>query len=146
MQNQEVEIILVEDNVHDAAMAIRALHKHNLADLLIHFENGADALDFIFGNGKYAGRNTSNTPKVIFLDLQMPKVNGIEFLDRIKSSLKTKAIPVVVLTASAEDPDIKRCYELGANSYIVKSVDYSIFSKTIVDAAKYWTIYNRAPN
>src|SRR5688572_1881441 len=131
MPNQEVEILLVEDNTHDAAMAIRALKKNNLANLLVHLKDGAEALDFIFAHGKYEGRNTTKVPKVIFLDLKMPKMSGIEFLDRIKSSLLTRTIPIVVLTSSVEDPDIKRCYELGANSFIVKGVDSDSFSNTI---------------
>ena len=145
MSNQEVEIILVEDNPDDAALAIRALKKNNLANNLIHLKDGAEGLEFIFGEGKYAGRNTDNMPKVILLDLKMPRVNGIEFLDKIKSSLMTKSIPVVVLTSSAEDPDIKRCYELGANSYIVKPVEFENFAKTIVELGLYWMIYNRSP-
>ena len=126
-------------------IAIRALKKHNLANNLIHLKDGSEALDFIFGEGIYAGRNIDNLPKVVLLDLKMPKVSGIEFLDKIKSSLITKSIPVVILTSSAEDPDIKRCYELGANSYIVKPVEFDTFAKTIVELGLYWMIYNRSP-
>ena len=143
--NQEIEIVLVEDSADDAALAIRELKKHNLANNLIHLKDGAEALDFIFGSGKYTGRNTNNMPKVVLLDLKMPKVNGIEVLEKIKSSLLTKSIPVVILTSSAEDPDIKRCYELGANSYIVKPVEFDNFAKTVVELGLYWMIYNRYP-
>jgi len=143
MVNQEVEILLVEDNVDDAELAIRALKKHHLANSLIHLIDGAEALDFIFGTGKYTGRDISNLPKVILLDLKMPKVNGMQVLERVKSDPVTKLVPVVILTSSAEDPDIKRCYELGANSYIVKPVEFDNFSKTVADLGLYWMVVNR---
>ena len=107
-----VEILLVEDNLSDAELTIRALKKNNLANNLIHLKNGAEALDFIFANGQYAGRNPHHTPKVILLDLKMPKVDGLEVLARIRGDEHTKKIPVVVLTSSKEDPDIEACYAL----------------------------------
>jgi two-component system response regulator len=143
MNNREISIILVEDNMDDAALAIRALKKSNLANNLIHLQDGEEALDFIFAEGKYEGRTIDNAVKVILLDLKMPKVNGIEVLKRIKSDPKTKTIPVVVLTSSAEDPDIKKCYELGANSYIVKPVEFDNFSKTVADLGFYWMLTNK---
>lgn len=144
MENQEVEILIVEDNPGDAELAIRALKKQNLANNVIHLLDGAEALDFIFGTGNYTTRNTNHVPKVILLDLKMPKVGGLEVLEKIKSDSRTKTIPVVILTSSAEDPDIKRSYELGANSYIVKPVDFSNFSKTVADLGLYWMVINRS--
>jgi len=144
--NQEIEIVLVEDNPGDAELAIRALKKQNFANKLIHLQDGAEAMDFIFGTGEYEGRNVGNTPKVILLDLKMPKVSGIEFLMKIKSDPRTKSIPVVILTSSAQDPDIERCYELGANSYIVKPVEFDNFAKTVADLGMYWVVMNRIPH
>lgn len=143
MSDIEVEILLVEDNPNDAELAIRALRKQNLGNNLIHVEDGAEALDFIYGMGKYSSRNTNNIPKVILLDLKLPKVGGIEVLQKIKNDPRTKPIPVVVLTSSAEDPDIKRCYELGANSYIVKPVQFDNFAKTIANIGLYWVVVNK---
>jgi two-component system response regulator len=143
MSTHEVEILLVEDNPDDAALAIRALKKHNLANKLVHLKNGADAIDFIFGNGLYEGKEYENIPKFILLDLKMPKVTGLEVLAKLKGSPRTRAIPVVILTSSAEDPDIKKCYDLGANSYIVKPVEFDNFSKTVVDLGFYWMLLNR---
>jgi two-component system response regulator len=143
MLNQQVEIILVEDNPDDAALAIRALKKQNLANNIIHLEDGSEALDFIYGTGIYTGRDLQNMPKMILLDLKMPKVNGMEVLEKVKSDARTKMIPVVILTSSAEDPDIKKCYELGANSYIVKPVGFDNFAKTVNDLGMYWMILNK---
>jgi two-component system, response regulator len=142
--NAQIEIILVEDNLDDAALVIRALKKNNLANKLIHLKDGAEALDFIFG--KLADESAATKgPKVILLDLKMPKVNGMEVLEKVKSDQRTKTIPVVVLTSSAEDPDIKRCYDLGANSYIVKPVEFDNFSKAVADLGCYWLLLNHSP-
>ena len=143
--NEAVEIILVEDNMDDAALAIRTLKKQNLANKLVHLKDGAEALDFIFGNGQYQGRNVNTPPKVILLDLKMPKVNGIEVLQKLKSDESTKQIPVVVLTSSAEDPDIKTCYQLGVNSYIVKPLGFDAFTNKISDLGMYWLVMNEVP-
>lgn len=143
MNDSEVEILIVEDNPDDAELAIRALRKSRLANHVIHLIDGAEALDFLFGSGQYAGRNINNVPKVILLDLKMPKVNGLEVLQRIKSDPLTKMIPVVILTSSAEDPDVKRSYELGANSYIVKPVEFNNFAKMISDLGMYWLVINK---
>ena len=143
MMHQEVEVLLVEDNLQDAELTIRALKKSNLVNNLIHLTDGVQALDFIFATGKYKGRNTNQFPKVILLDLKMPKISGMQVLERIKSDPSTKSIPVVVLTSSAEDPDIKRCYKLGANSYIVKPVEFANFSATVRDLGLYWMVINR---
>lgn len=143
MENGEIEIILVEDNIDDATLVIRALKKNNLANHLIHLKDGVEALDFVFGTGTFENKGLQNmTPKVMFLDLKMPRINGIEVLEKIKSDPKTRHIPVVILTSSAEDPDIKKCYELGANSYIVKPVEFDNFSKAVSELGLYWLIRN----
>jgi len=143
--NTQVEILLVEDNLNDAELAIRALKKNNLVNRLIHLKDGSEALDFIFAEGAYAGRDMDNLPKVVLLDLKMPKVNGIEVLQRLKSDNRTKKIPVVILTSSNEDPDIKVCYELGANSYVVKPVQFDGFAKAVNELGMYWMLINQPP-
>jgi two-component system response regulator len=143
MGPEEIEILLVEDNPADAEMTIRALNKNKLANKLIHLKDGAEALDFLFCKGGFSKRNINNRPKVILLDLKMPKVDGIEVLSRIKGDDFTRNIPVVILTSSKEHPDIKRCYELGANSYIVKPVDFDNFFKAITELGLYWLILNQ---
>ena len=142
----EVEILLVEDNASDAEMTIDALKKNNLANKLLHVKDGAAALDFIFAEGEYEGRNIESKPKVILLDLKMPKVNGLEVLHKIRADERTKNIPVVVLTSSKEDPDIKDCYDLGVNSYVVKPVEFDEFQKAISSLGLYWMIVNQPPN
>jgi len=144
--SQQIEILLAEDNAGDAEMTIRALAKNNLANNLLHVKNGADALDFLFGEGKYAGRDIENKPKIVLLDLKMPKVNGIEVLHKIKSDPRTKKIPVIMLTSSKEDPDIQRCYDLGVNSYVVKPVEFVRFYEAISDLGLYWMIVNQPPS
>jgi two-component system response regulator len=141
--NHEVEILIVEDNHEDAELAIRALKKNHLANNLIHVIDGAEALDFLFAQGIYTDRNVNNVPKLILLDLKMPKINGLEVLQKIKSDPLTKGIPVVILTSSAEDPDVKKSYALGANSYIVKPVEFNNFAKTITDLGMYWMVINK---
>lgn len=141
--NQEIEILFVEDSVDDAELTIRALKKNNLANNLVHLQDGAEALDFIFGTGQYAGRNINQVPKVILLDLKMPKVNGLQVLEKIKSDPRTKTIPVVILTSSAEDPDIRKSYALGANSFIIKPVDFGNFSKIVTELGLYWMVMNK---
>lgn len=142
---QEIEVLLIEDNASDAEMTIRALKKNNLVNKLLHLKDGAEALDFIFAEGEYSGRQVENIPKVILLDLKMPKVSGIEVLRRIKTDKRTRKIPVVVLTSSKEDPDIQACYALGVNSYVVKPVDFNEFQKAISDLGLYWMIINQPP-
>ena len=145
MNNSIVEILLIEDNEHDAEMTIRALKKNRITNGVVHLKDGAQALDFLFGNGEFAGRNVNEKPKVILLDLKMPKVDGIEVLQQIKSNELTKKIPVVVLTSSKENPDIDRCYALGANSYIVKPVDFYGFMEAISRSGMYWVMLNHPP-
>jgi two-component system response regulator len=140
-----LQILLVEDNINDAELTIRALKKNNLANELIHLKDGAEALDFIFAQGKYLERKMSDLPNVIVLDLKMPKVNGIEVLKRIKSDERTKRIPVVMLTSSKEDPDIQECYNLGVNSYVVKPVEFEHFVKAVSNLGLYWMILNQSP-
>jgi two-component system response regulator len=144
MNYNSVEILLVEDNITDAQLTIRELKKHNMANNLVHVKNGAEALDFIFATGEYAAsREISHTPKLILLDIQMPKVNGLEVLQRIKADARTKAIPVVIFTSSKESPDIKKCYDFGANSYIVKPVNFEGFMESIKNLGFYWLLVNQ---
>ena len=146
MKNNEIEILLVEDNMGDAELTIRALKKKNLANNLIHLENGADALDYIFAEGIYAARSLNNIPTLILLVLNMPKIGGIEVLQKIKSDERAKKIPVVILTSSKEDPDIEKCYSLGANSYIVKPVEFDKFVNTVDELVLYWLVLNQPPS
>ncbi len=142
MTNTDIQILLVEDNKSDAMLTIRALKKHNLANNLVHLIDGAQALDFIFGTGEFEGRNIEYKPKVIFLDLKMPKVSGLEVLRIIKSDERTKLIPVVMMTSSNEEKDIIESHQLGVNSYVVKPVGFDNFSKTITDLGFYWLVVN----
>jgi two-component system response regulator len=143
MSNEKVEVLLVEDNPHDAEMTIRALKKANLANKLIHVKDGAEALDFIFAKGAFADRQIENKPKVILLDIKMPKVDGIEVLRQIKSNNTTKAIPVVIMTSSKEEQDVITSYNLGVNSYVVKPVDFEGFAKAVSELGFYWLITNQ---
>lgn len=145
MSDNEIEILLVEDNQDDAVLAIRALRKKNLGNKLIHLKDGVEALDFIYGTGAYEGQRTNFNPKVILLDLKMPRMNGLEVLQKLKCDPQTEAIPVVILTSSAEDPDIKAAYKLGVNSYIVKPVEFDNFSQMVSDMGMYWVILNKPP-
>jgi two-component system response regulator len=141
----EIDILLVEDNASDAEMTVRALSEHSLANKILHVKDGEEALDYLFSKGKHADKLTDHRPKVILLDLKMPKVNGIEVLQQIRSNEATKTIPVVVLTSSKEDPDIKKCYALGVNSYVVKPVEFDEFKKAISSLGLYWMIVNQHP-
>ena len=141
---ENVDILLVEDSPADAELALRALRKGKLANNVTWVKDGAEALDFIFRRGAYAGRPEQN-PKLILLDLKLPKVDGIEVLKRIKADERTRVIPVVMVTSSAEGRDITASYELGANSYIVKPVEFERFSETVAAAGFYWMLMNKAP-
>ncbi|TSJ40730.1 response regulator [Mucilaginibacter corticis] len=143
MNVDEVEILLVEDNIHDAELTIRSLKKVNLANNLFHVKDGEEALDFIFAKGEFAGRQITNRPKVILLDIKMPKVDGIEVLKQIKANDITKTIPVVIMTSSREEQDIITSYKLGVNSYVVKPVNFEAFAKAICDLGFYWLIINQ---
>jgi two-component system, response regulator len=140
----EIELLLVEDNMHDAEMTIRSLKKVNLANRLVHVKDGEEALDFIFAKGKFEGRE-AYFPKVILLDIKMPKVDGIEVLRQIKSAESSKNIPVVIMTSSKDDQDILRSYELGVNSYVVKPVDFEGFTKAVGELGLYWLLTNQPP-
>ena len=144
-QLNPVDILLVEDNPRDAELTIRAFKKRNLANRLIMVEDGAAALDFIFCRGEYARRNMSHPPKVVLLDVKLPKVTGLEVLRAIKTDERTRTIPVVMVTSSREDPDIKAAYELGANSYVVKPVDFDAFMEAMNRLGFYWLLLNEAP-
>jgi len=146
MINTEIEILLIEDNLNDAELTIRALKKSKVGNVIVHMKDGRDALDFLFAEGPFEGRNINHIPKVILLDLKMPKVGGLEVLEKIKKNENTKRIPVVVLTSSKENPDIERAYALGANSYIVKPVEFEGFSSAISQLGIYWVLINQSPD
>ena len=141
---EQVEILLAEANETDAEMTIRALRRKNLANNLVWVKDGAEALDFIFRRGAYASRGVTS-PKLVLLDLKMPKVDGIEVLRQIKSNDETKAMPVVMLTSSAEERDIVASYSSGVNSYVVKPVGFSSFVAEVAKAGCYWVLVNRLP-
>jgi len=143
MDTSEVEILLVEDNINDAELTLRALKKNNLANKVFHVKDGAEALDFVFARGAYSHRNVQDCPKVIFLDLKMPKVDGLEVLRQIKTDERTKVIPVVALTSSQEEKDVVESYKLGVNSYIVKPVDFEHFVKAVSELGLYWLLLNK---
>jgi two-component system response regulator len=145
MNYNDVEILFAEDGEDDAILTIRALKSCGFANKLLHVADGVEALDFILCREKYALRNPKEFPKLILLDLKMPKVSGIEVLEKIKSLPDLKSVPVVILTSSKEDPDIKKCYALGANSYIVKPVDSDNFFNCIKELGMYWMILSQPP-
>lgn len=140
-----VEILLVEDNPRDAELAIRALRKHNLADFVVHVKDGQEALDWLFAEGRHAGRNVDQRPKVVLLDIKLPKRSGLEVLTVMRIDPRTRHLPVVMLTSSSEEQDIARAYANGSNSYIVKPVEFEKFSKTLGEAARYWLHLNQSP-
>ena len=141
----EVEILLVEDNPNDVELTLRALKKHNLTNKVHVVKDGAEALEYIFANGAYAHRKIEDHPKVILLDLKLPKVDGLEVLRQIKLNEKTKMIPVVVLTSSKEERDLVESYKLGANSYITKPVDFDKFVESVSELGLYWLLLNELP-
>ena len=143
--NNVVEILLVEDNPRDVELALRALKQHNLANHVSVAKDGEEALEFIFATGAYAHRNVHNGPKVVLLDLKLPKVDGLEVLRRIKADDRTKCIPVVVLTSSAEESDRVESYHLGVNSYIVKPVEFDKFLDCVGEMGLYWLLLNEPP-
>jgi two-component system response regulator len=140
-----VDILLIEDNPRDAELITRALRKQNIVNPVIVLDDGAEALDLLFCRGAYANRDISSLPKVILLDLKLPKMNGLEILKAIKSKESTRFIPVVIVTSSREDPDIKKAYELGANSYVVKPVSSEAFMDTMSKLGLYWLLVNQSP-
>lgn len=140
-----VEVLLVEDNVHDAEMTIRALKKVNLANNLVHVKDGEEALEFIYARGRFSDRQPSDVPKVILLDIKMPKVDGIEVLKQLKAHETSKSIPVVIMTSSKEEQDIISSYQLGVNSYVVKPVDFEGFARAVSQLGMYWLLTNQPP-
>lgn len=144
-QTDDVEILLVEDNPTDAELAMLALKERNLANKLVWVKDGAEALDFLFATGAYTGRRVGNGPRVVLLDLRLPKVDGLEVLRRIKADERTKRIPVVVVTSSKEDRDVVASYDLGVNSFISKPVEFDEFAKVVSELGFYWLFINRPP-
>lgn len=139
-----VEILLVEDNATDAELTMRALRKNNLANNLVWVKDGQEALDFVFRSGSHADR-PNHRPRLVLLDLKLPKVDGIEVLRRLKGDERTRMIPVVMVTSSAEERDIVESYNLGVNSYLVKPVDFGQFVEVVAQGGLYWAVLNRTP-
>lgn len=141
-----LEILLVEDNPQEAELTIRALKKRTLASHFVHVHDGQEALDFLFGNGRYKDRDPSELPKVVLLDWKLPKLDGIEVLRQLRANKQTRLIPVVVLTSSSEERDVIEAYQLGANSYIVKPVDFEKFLEVVSNMITYWLLLNQLPS
>ncbi len=145
MSENHVEILLVEDNPNDIELTLHAFRKNNLTNPIHIVRDGAEALDFIFARGAYADRDVNHLPKVILLDIKLPKVDGLEVLKQIRADPRTQIIPVVILTSSHEERDIIEGYKLGANSYIVKPVDFEQFSEAVRQVGYYWALLNQPP-
>ena len=144
--DQEVEILLIEDSPEDAELTIRVLKAQNLANKLVWLKNGAVGLDFLFCRGAYAGRNQMETPRLVLLDLSLPKVDGLEVLRQLKADPRTRKVPVVVLSSSTQDKDILRTYDLGVNSYVSKPVHFEDFASVVTQLGLYWMLINKPPN
>ncbi|MBW4453122.1 MAG: response regulator [Nostoc indistinguendum CM1-VF10] len=142
---QPISIVLVEDNPTDAELTIRALRRSRIGNQIQLLEDGAEALDFLFCRENYAHRSMTNQPKVILLDLKLPRISGLEVLRQLKADPRTQRIPVVVLTSSAEDQDMIESYQLGVNSYIVKPVDFEQFNQAVQQLGFYWILFNQLP-
>ncbi len=138
-------ILLVEDNPNDEELTLRALRKANIANEVAIARDGQEAIDFLFGTGKYAGREPPAMPAVVLLDLKLPKLNGIDVLNRIRADPRTKLIPVVVLTSSSEDEDMLRSYQSGANSYVRKPIEFAAFAHAVTQLGMYWILINQTP-
>ena len=145
MKREEVEILLVEDNPEDVELSLHALHQEKLANRVEVVRDGEEALDFLFCRGSYEGRNFERPPHVVLLDLKLPKVDGLEVLREVKADPRTKAIPVVILTASREERDLANGYHLGANGYIQKPVDFEEFRNIVKQLGFYWLVVNEPP-
>jgi two-component system response regulator len=144
-ESTAVEILLVEDNPDDLALTLRALERAHLSNRIQVARDGAEALDFIFCEGVHAARSMDDAPRVVLLDLKLPKVDGLEVLQRVKSDERTKMIPVVVLTSSQEQSDVVRSYQYGVNSYIVKPVNFESFARAVQELGMYWLVLNQPP-
>jgi two-component system response regulator len=142
----EVEILLIEDSPEDAELTIRVLKEQNLANRLVWLKNGAQGLDFLFCRGSYAGRNVIEQPRLVLLDLNLPKIGGHEVLRQLKADPRTRKIPVVVLSSSTQDKDILRTYDLGVNSYVSKPVNFEAFAQVVTQMGLYWMLINKPPN
>ena len=143
MEDKTLDILLVEDNPHDIELALHALRNHNLANRIEVVRDGVEALDFLFCTGAYAHRELEDHPQLVLLDVKLPKVSGLEVLDRIKSDPRTQTIPVVMLTSSRQDRNILRSYQLSVNSYIVKPVDFDQFHEAVRQLGLYWLVTNQ---
>jgi two-component system response regulator len=145
MTVEGIEVLLVEDNPRDAELTLRALKKRNLANNVVHVKDGQEALDWLFATGQYAGRDVDDWPKVMLLDLKLPKIDGLDVLRAVRADERTKFLPVVVLTSSREESDLIAGYQLGVNSYIVKPVDFENFSAAVAETGHYWLVVNERP-
>ena len=141
----EVDVLMVEDNPNDAELIMRALNKINIANKIYWVKDGEEALEFIFCTGRYESRSINNPPKVIFLDVKLPKVNGLEVAAKVKADERTKLIPLVIVTSSQEESDLKEAYNRGVNSYIVKPIEAANFVKALSEAGLYWLAVNKPP-
>lgn len=141
----DLDILLVEDNPDDAGLIIRELKKNNLGNKLIHLSDGIEALDFLFGRNKYKDRNVQDRPRVVLLDLKMPKLDGLQVLRAIREDQRTKFLPVVVMTSSREEKDIVESYSLGVNAYVVKPIGFDNFSKAVSELGLFWVLVNQRP-
>ena len=146
MSCKSTDILIVEDNPNDALLTIRSLKEHNLANNIVHVSDGQEALDYLFAEGTYSDRDPLNLPKAILLDLKLPKLDGLQVLARIRGDARMKCVPVVILTSSQEEADLSKSYKLGANSYIVKPVEFENFSAAIKQLGLYWLLLNKLPD
>ena len=145
MNGKSTEILIVEDNANDALLTIRSLKEHNLANNIVHVRDGQEALDYLFAKGAYSDRDPLNLPKAILLDLKLPKLDGLQVLARIRDDERMKCVPVVIFTSSQEEGDLVKSYKLGANSYIVKPVEFESFTAAIKQMGLYWLLLNKLP-
>ncbi len=146
MNAQPMQIVLIEDNPADAELTVRALKKYHVANEILLLKDGEEASDYFFAKGQYSGRPPVPLPKLILLDLKLPKVDGLELLRRLKAGPRTRRIPVVILTSSRQEQDLVESYELGVNSYLVKPVDFSQFAETARTLGLYWLLLNQVPD